>query len=224
MAAFYTLAQLRERLAGSLNVSLVFIDALNELGERAYTISRWPYSSVQFRVAATSIYQNTDSGGEFEDKWFLDIDAETYDGAVRFRVNGTGYEVKGLAEDYADYPRGWNGFIDHGEKVDSAGAAELRVYKCPSGVTNTSNVQCWAKKRWIDLYLDADKYPIRSIAAVKAGLKAISYDENDEIEKAAKKWEEFERLLIGDERQYHGPKKAHIGFRSSLRRQPRSFR
>ena len=150
MAAYFTLKQLHERLGSEINADIDFNDALNQLGEFAYTLSRWPDSSKQFKVLAADIYQNADSGGEFESEWFLDIDAELYDGAVRFRSKGRGYPVKGLGEDFADQPRGWSGFIDHGMKVDSAGADEKRVYKCPISITETDNVRCYAKKRWID--------------------------------------------------------------------------
>jgi hypothetical protein len=224
VAAYYTLKQLHERLGGELHGGMDFINTLNQLGEYAYTLHRWPESSKQFKVLAANIYQNADSGGEFEDRWFLDVDATLYDGAIRFLVEGRGYPVKSLAESFADAPRGWAGFIDHGFKADSAGADELRVYKCPTAVTNTDNIRCWAKKRWIDLYDDAAKYPIRSLSAVKYGLLGISHHENNETEKGNAYMALFEKVLTDDSFQYSGPKKANIGFHTPYSNKPRSFR
>jgi hypothetical protein len=224
MAAFFTLKQLHERLGGEVNADIDFIGALNQLGEFAYSLGRWAGSSKQFKVLAADIYQNADSGGEFEDDWFLDIDATLYDGAIRFLSKGRGYPVKSIGEDFADQPRGWGGFIDHGYKVDSAGADEKRVYKCPTSITSTDNVRCFAKKRWIDLYDDADKYPIRSISAIRYGLLAMGHHNENEMNKGNEMLALFERTLTGDSFQFDGPKKASLSFSGHYNHRPRSFR
>lgn len=224
MAAFYTLEQLRERLQPIVHRELVFPDALNELGERAYALGRWPESTEEITIASANIYQNTDSGEEYEDDWFVDIDATLYDGAIAFRVEGVGYEVAPKSHLYEETETGWHKFIDMGFKDDSAGADELRTYKCPTGVTDSDNIQVWVKKRWIDLYDDADKYPIRSISAVKAGLLALGHEENNELASANALWQRFEDLLVRDEKQFHGPKKYKIGYDTPYNNHPRSFR
>lgn len=224
MAAFYTIKRLYERLGAFCHVDLPFIDALNEIGEYAYTISKWPYSETHFKVAAADIFQEVDSGGAFDTFWFVRIDAELYDGARKFRVNGTGYEIASFAEEFDRKPRGWNRFIDHGEEVDSAGASEKRVYRCPGGIDNTDEIHVWVKKRWVDLYDDGDDYPIRSISAIRKGIYAMNYEVEGDIQKSEAMWNRFEATLLRDERQYHGPKRAFVKFQSPFNNKPRSFR
>lgn len=224
MAAYYTLDKLRQRLGGLVNGDLSFVDALNELGERAYALGRWPGSSRELKIAAANIYQIADSADEYDNEWFLDIDASLYDGVLSFVVDGSGYEIGPLSELYRDYKTGYWRFIDMGEKVDSAGATEYRRYKCPNGITDGNKITARVKKRWQYLNEDASKFPIRSISAVRHGLLALGHEQENEEQRAQYHWGQFERMLLGDSIQYEGPKSVRISFKGNYSSKPKSFR
>jgi len=198
-------------------------DVLNEVAARAYTIGRWPDSTAEITIATADKSQIDDSGGERDEVWMCYIDADAYDGAISFKVNGWGgYKIRPLTVDYAEGIQGWAGFVDMGLVSTSAGYD--RKYKMPGGVTSATRVTALVKKKYDFLYDDDDEFPIRSFAAIKAGALAVNYENENEVQLAEKKWAEFEGLLLRDQKQFDGPKQIKVAFKPSYSQKPRSFR
>ena len=193
---------------------------MNEVCSRAYDIGRWPDASTEIEIATADKRQ--DSSGDYENQWFCYVDAENYDGAIAFRIDKNGYRIKPLSALYNESEMGWGSFIDMG-LVTTSGSYERR-YRMPLGATGTDNVTAWVKKRYVNLYNDTDLLPVRSFAALKAGVLAVSYENENEEAKSQRKWQEFEALLLRDDKQFAGNKTQRAKFKIALNHTPTSFR
>lgn len=220
MPAFYTLGKLKELLADVADSRTDLTDALNQVGSRAYDIGRWAESWDEITIAEADMRQ--DDGGAYDNDWFCYIDADTYDGAVAFKIGRIGYEIKPLSALYHEQRMGGASFIDMGIPANSS--VYERRYRMPLGTTNTDDVYAWVKKRWVDLYDDNDKFPIRSLAAIKAGILAVEYENENELQKADVKWQQMENLLLRDDKQFAGNKTQNVTFRYATGRKTTSFR
>jgi hypothetical protein len=219
VAAFSTLEQVKDRLADVAPAELDLTDAINECCERAYTIGRWPDAMAELVIATADKRQDT--SGEYDQAWFCYLDGDSYDGALGFLVNGTGVKIKPISAVYTEANMGWGSFIDMGLEFDSPDYE--RRYKMPNGVTSADRVSALVKKRWVNIYDDSDLVPIRSFAALKAGILAINYENENELQLAQQKWTEFENLLLRDDKQFRGSKTMNISYKSYYSSKPRSF-
>lgn len=218
MSALFTLGEAKKRLSSVAIADEDLTDALNEVCSKAYDVGRWPHSRKEITIAAADIRQ--DSAGRYEDEWFCFIDADLYEGALGFAVDGCPFEIRTMSALYGHSSNGYHSFIDMGVFDESSGLE--RKYKLPNGVTSTDEITAWVKKRYVFLYDDADKLPVRSFAALKAGVLAVMYEGENELEKAQAKWQEFEVLLLRDDKQFAGHKKGKISIRHGYARRPTS--
>lgn len=221
MAAFYTVAQVRELLEKSIPSNVDLVDAINQCGDRAYALGRWADTREEVLISASSIFQDATSNGKHENDWMLYLDADLYDGAIAFDVNNIPRRVRPITELYRFPQTGYQDFIDMGLSEESGGWK--RKYKLPRGVTSSDYITALVKKRWVLIYDDAAEVPIRPLAAIKAGIDAVSYENNHDVNEAAAKWVEFETLLFRDDKQFQGPKKARIKMNGRYHRKPTSF-
>lgn len=220
MAAFYSLGEVKKRLDDVCPADLDLTDVINEVCARAYDIGRFPDAMVEVVIATADKRQDTT--GEYDDEWFCYTDADLYDGAIGFQVDGRGYQIKPISAQYSQANMGWGSFIDMGLQADST--LFERRYRMPNGVTDNERVTALLKKRYISIYDDADNVPVRSLAALKAGVLAVNYENENELQKAQAKWQEFELLLMRDDKQFAGNKTSRMTFTANYKHRPSNFR
>lgn len=219
MPAFYTLGEVKKRLRDVALAELDMTDVINEVCDRAYAIGRWPDSVAEVTIPASKKVQDLDVDSEYYQYWFCYVDADLYDGAIRFKVDGCGdYPVRPLVAEYADGAY-WGGFVDMGVVDDNA----ERRYRMPNGVTDANRVTALLKKRWNNVYEDGDLIPIRPISAIKAGILAVNYENNNAINEAQAKWQEFEQLLMRDDKEFEGVKNLKMRFRMNTSSKATNF-
>jgi len=219
MPAFYTLGEVKKRLRDVSLAEADMTDVINEVVDRAYSIGRWPDSVAEVTVCDNKKIQELDSTDEYYQDWFCYIDADKYDGAISFKVDGCGdYPVRPLVADYScgGY---WGGFVDMGVIDDNS----ERRYKMPNGITSSNRITALMKKRWNNVYEDTDLIPIRPMSAIKAGVLAVNYENNNNIGEAQAKWQEFEQLLMRDDKQYTGVKNLKMRFRMGTTNRATNF-
>ena len=221
--AFFTIAQLKKKLADVASDRIDLVDVLNEIGERAYAIGRWPHSTTEVTIATADKSKVSDSTNEYNGVWSCYIDADAYDGAIAFKVNGFGgYPIRPLSIEYRGPSQGWGGFIDLGLVSTSAGFD--RRYIMPSGVTSSARVTAVVKKRWTPVYDDTSNYLIKPFAAIKAGVLATNYEAENEQALADAKWTEMEAILLSDHKQHAGVQQIKVSFNPPYTHKPRSLR
>lgn len=214
-----TLGEAKKRLEEVSIRGMDLTDAVNEVCGRAYDIGRWPDASKELLISTSDLRQ--DSSGEYDGEWFCYIDADLYDGALGFLVDGCPVRIRPISSIYGVPASGWGGFIDMGLVL--TGSDWERRYKMPNGVTSSKRISALVKKRWVNVYDDASLIPIRSLAALKAGILALNYENENDIQLAAAKWREMEELLLRDDKQFAGTKTINIPYKSYYNRRPTSF-
>jgi len=220
VAAFYSLGEVKKRLDDVCPASLDLTDVINEVCARAYDIGRFPDAMTEVVVATADKRQDT--SGEYDNEWFCYTDADAYDGAIGFQVEGKGYPIKPISSQYGQANMGWNSFVDMGLQAD--GSAFERRYRMPNGVTSNERVTALLKKKYASIYDDEDNVAVRSMAALKSGILAVNYENENQIQKAQAKWQEFELLLIRDDKQFSGSQSSRIRFTANYNHRPSNFR
>lgn len=224
MAAFLTVEQVLEALRDSLPASTDHIDAINQVGDKVYSAGRWPDTKVEIEIATAEIRKEATADTTHEGSWFVYIDAELYDGAIGFRVNANpGFDIKPQEILYRGKGNpGACDFIDMGISDESAG--DRRKYRCPVGVNDNDNIAALVKRKWQMVYDNASIVRIRPLAAIKNGIIAVSYENENEPQKARVHWDEMEKDLLRDHKQFAGPRQVIIHKKNHYRRRPISIR
>lgn len=221
---FYTVEQIQKFLDSSLPTGVDIFELLNQVGDRIYALGRWPETTDEVVVTAGDIFKNAVSGGEYEGDFFCYIDADLYDGVIGFRVNKRPYGVKPKGVLYSEAGTyGSNSFIDFGVEENSSG--DDRMFRLPNGVGTGDNIQALVKKQWTEINDIDQKVKIRPLGAIKHGMLAISHENHGEPNLAAHHWQECEKMLFRDDKQYSGVKNVRIRYKNLLKRKnrPTSF-
>lgn len=191
-------------------------DVIQEVCDRAYEMGRWQGMVEEVSIATTDYVEDTDLG-----EVYLDFDLDTYDGVVGFRVRERGYDIYGQTKLYQGYGAGSSFFIDLNE-VDVSGTMKRR-YRCPKGWPTTEDRLVALMKKKSQTLTATSTVPVKSVAALKRGILAVSLENVDEFEKADQHWGAFMQFMESAEKQFTGNHKWSIHIDSGLRRRPTGF-
>ena len=220
MGAFLTFAQAKSKFSGLVSSGTTIDEAIQEVVNRAFEMARYPETTHELTIVTAHFTVSTDPA-----EVYIDIDPDTYDGAIGFRTESMGYPIMDQAALYHhETPSGDDSFIDLG--IVTVSGSEKRRYRMPRGYTAIpTNTTFYAlmKKRPPTLEEDDDVVPIRPWGALKTGVLAVSYENANDIERAEANWVKFDRAMRLDEKQFHGTKRSYIGFDGSTRVRPTNF-
>lgn len=213
---FRTVAELETLLAGEINSRLTFLTACQQLLEALYAQGKLPGSAVEMVVGTSTVFVD-----DVDDNKKVLLDANTYDGALKFRTKHGGYNVVDLAQLYKDPAQGVDAFVDLGySKVEGLYKRGYRVPRCLWTVTDT--LYAYMKLRPPILAAE-DEFPVRSLHAVKTGLWAIGLETENDPKGAEVFWQTCYGEIAGDTKEYDGVKQRTLTFKDKTRRR-RQFR
>lgn len=211
-----TFAEARDRFRHLISPDDEIGEVIQEACDRAYEMGRWQGMVEEVRILPSDYIVNTDLN-----EVYLDFDLNNFNGAVGFRVKERGYDIYGQTKLYQGYGAGTSFFIDLNE-VDVSGVTKRR-YRCPIGWQATeANLVALMKKKSAML-TPTSSVPIKSVAALKRAILAVTLENVDEFEKADQHWGAFMQFMEVSEKQFTGNHKWSIHIDSGLRRRPTGF-
>tara|TARA_R110000772_G_C13268882_1_gene436060 strand:- start:976 stop:1341 length:366 start_codon:yes stop_codon:yes gene_type:complete len=106
-------------------------------------------------------------------------------------------------------------FVDYG-----ANAAGDRVYALPddvsddvtAGTITLDEITALVRKGYADVAIDSDTLPFNSVGSIKLAILAITYEDENDLERAASYWQMAGSELESDSIRYRGPQVINIQY------------
>lgn len=225
---FRTVDELKTALENQVSARFDFLQSCQELIEALYASGKLPGSTEEVLIGSSEMFVAHSAGGKK-----IQISAQEYDGALRFRtVQGgrplKGYGVRDLAAVYKDVPEGTAAFVDLGyQPTDGSGSGPqqyVREYQLPQELeTTTATIYALMKRMAPTLEL-ASEFPVRSLHAVKLGLLALGLEAESNPKEAEMFWQKCYREIETDKREYDGVKARRLTIKDPTMRRPTNMR
>lgn len=212
-----TLADVRSSVE-DLVVTDDFVALTNRAARRLYTKGATPGNMLVYQFgsadAVVSAVPNVTNGGLLYPVNSIQLPA-VYSHAASFSCCSVLRPVIPVDATFSAAGHDLMAFVDYG-----ANAAGDRVYALPddvsddvtAGTITLDEITALVRKGYADVAIDSDTLPFNSVGSIKLAILAITYEDENDLERAASYWQMAGSELESDSIRYRGPQVINIQY------------